>query len=48
MVLERPLFHYSQSTPSHAVATHPKAMGRSIVSVPGIIMPWPNQHLYWY
>jgi hypothetical protein len=34
-----PLFQYSQGTPSHAVATHPKAMGPLIVFVPGIITP---------
>jgi hypothetical protein len=47
-VLEHPLFHYSHGTPSHAMATHCKAMGPRILSVPRIIMPWPNQHLYWY
>jgi hypothetical protein len=43
MVVEQPLFHYSQATPSHAVTTHCKAMGPSIVFVPDIIMPRPNQ-----
>jgi len=32
-----PLFHYLQGTPSHALATHPKAMGPLIVLMPGII-----------
>ncbi len=32
-----PVFHYSQGTPSHAGATHRKAMGPLIIFVPGII-----------